>query len=136
MVAQAGSRSGGSPQLQTSLHWRGAGLMERETEGTVPPSPRPPEVGVGRGSRDCAGEWGQPSERPACQMCLWLLDLVCGTFSSLTSQPGACALPLCHGGSCLERAQVRSRGRCCGFPWLLGPDGVVGGQSGPCLSLP
>lgn len=107
--------------------------MERETEGTVPPHLKwvwveAVETALGSGASLQRG-------LPACQVCLWLLDLVCGTFSSLTSQPGACTLTLCHGGSYLERAQVRSRGRCYGFPWLLGPDGVVGRQSGPCLSL-
>lgn len=46
-------------------------------------------------------------------MCLWLLDLVCGTFASLTSQVHV-PLALCHGGSYLERAEVRSRGHYCG----------------------
>lgn len=48
-------------------------------------------------------------------MCLWLLNSVCGTFSSLTSQVHV-PITLSHGGSYLERAPVRPRGHCCGFP--------------------
>lgn len=62
--------------------------MERETEGTVPPHLKwvwveAVETALGSGASLQRG-------LPACQVCLWLLDLVCGTFSSLTSQPGAC----------------------------------------------
>lgn len=44
--------------------------MERETEGSVPPPPRPPEW-VWVEAVETAGAWGQPAERPACQVCLW-----------------------------------------------------------------
>lgn len=63
--------------------------MEHETEGTVPP---PPEVGVGRGSRDCAGEWGQPAEA-----CLPSVSLVVGFgmwHLFLFDQPARCMYPL------------------------------------------
>lgn len=60
--------------------------MEHETEGTVPPHLK----WVWVEAVETALGSGDSLQRPACQVCLWLLDLVCGTFSSLTSQPGAC----------------------------------------------
>lgn len=53
--------------------------MELETEGTVPPL-HPPEQWVWLEAAETALGSGASLQR-ACQMCLWLLNLVCGTFS-------------------------------------------------------
>lgn len=59
--------------------------MARETEGTAPPSLRPPGQWVWVEAAEPALGSGAGLQG-GCQTCLWLLDLVCGTFSSLTSQ--------------------------------------------------
>lgn len=81
-------------------------LMEYEPERTVPPSLHPPERTVGLGRAAETARWGVGTAwREACQMCLLVVELVCVTFSSSTSQVHV-PLTLCQGGSYLERAQV------------------------------